>query len=548
MTSKGSGVMAPGRDGQTRAQGNWYEYTVDLSAYAGQDIYVAIRHFNCSDMFYLDVDDITLNGSSKGNRAMWDLVGSFTGTSAGQQAVCTDGNYIYTASWQTTPTGGHTFYQYTMDGTFVEGFEIAGATGIRDITTDGEYFYGTSGGAQIFIMDFTTRTLVGTINCSGLTSRHISYDPVRDGFWSGNWSTLALYSRTGALIQSGPAPTSAYGSAYYKDADNVEHLFLFCQPNSDCKVYDYNITTGTLGTSVVLDYSATAPGCTGIAGGCFIGEYNGNTCWYGNSQQDPNLIAIYELEAGTPGPGPGPQPGEFGIMAAYVFRDGELIAMLDNPNSWSSYVDEGAASGDNEYCVRVVYTGDLDVAYYAMSEPDCEDVDYTCQPVTNLQGTSTAAGGVVQTVTLTWDNEYDDETDDDDVIYLVYYNDTLAGSTTEQTITIEFEHREVLTFAVQAVYYNCVSDPVEVDVEVMGVDEIANAVIVYPNPTNSNVTIEAKGMRHIAVVNSLGQVVYDADIEADMTQLNLGQFKAGIYMIRINTEDGLTVKRVTVAK
>ena len=82
----------------------------------------------------------------------------------------------------------------------------------------------------------------------------------------------------------------------------------------------------------------------------------------------------------------------------------------------------------------------------------------------------------------------------------------------------------------------------------MGVDEIANAVIVYPNPTNSNVTIEAKGMRHIAVVNSLGQVVYDADIEADMTQLNLGQFKAGIYMIRINTEDGLTVKRVTVAK
>ena len=51
-----------------RAQGNWYEYTVDLSAYSGMG-YVAIRHFNCSDMFYLDVDDITIGepGAKAGN-------------------------------------------------------------------------------------------------------------------------------------------------------------------------------------------------------------------------------------------------------------------------------------------------------------------------------------------------------------------------------------------------------------------------------------------------------------------------------------------------
>ena len=44
----------------TAKQGNWYEYTVDLSAYAGQYIWVAIRHFNCTDEFVLNVDDITL--------------------------------------------------------------------------------------------------------------------------------------------------------------------------------------------------------------------------------------------------------------------------------------------------------------------------------------------------------------------------------------------------------------------------------------------------------------------------------------------------------
>ena len=43
-----------------KTQGSWGNYTVDLSAYAGQTGYVAVRHFNCTDQFYLNVDDITL--------------------------------------------------------------------------------------------------------------------------------------------------------------------------------------------------------------------------------------------------------------------------------------------------------------------------------------------------------------------------------------------------------------------------------------------------------------------------------------------------------
>ncbi|MBR5395023.1 MAG: choice-of-anchor J domain-containing protein [Bacteroidaceae bacterium] len=42
-----------------KAQGNWYQYIVDLSAYEGQEGYVAIRHFDCTDNFYMLVDDIT---------------------------------------------------------------------------------------------------------------------------------------------------------------------------------------------------------------------------------------------------------------------------------------------------------------------------------------------------------------------------------------------------------------------------------------------------------------------------------------------------------
>ena len=45
---------------ETVAQGVFTEYTADLSAYAGQVGYIAIRHFNCTDQYKLGVDNITI--------------------------------------------------------------------------------------------------------------------------------------------------------------------------------------------------------------------------------------------------------------------------------------------------------------------------------------------------------------------------------------------------------------------------------------------------------------------------------------------------------
>lgn len=41
------------------------EYSVDLSAYNGQEGWIAIRHFNCTDMFMLVVDDVTYTAAAK---------------------------------------------------------------------------------------------------------------------------------------------------------------------------------------------------------------------------------------------------------------------------------------------------------------------------------------------------------------------------------------------------------------------------------------------------------------------------------------------------
>ena len=73
MTSAGTPASS-----RRKVQGTWGEYTVDLSAYAGQEGYVAIRHFNCSDMFRLNVDDVTITMPGEGEEQPWTVVENAT--------------------------------------------------------------------------------------------------------------------------------------------------------------------------------------------------------------------------------------------------------------------------------------------------------------------------------------------------------------------------------------------------------------------------------------------------------------------------------------
>ena len=68
MTAKGQGAKTVATRSGNRAQGSWYYYTVNLSAYTGQTVYIAIRHFNCSDQFIINVDDVELTDGRDGGR------------------------------------------------------------------------------------------------------------------------------------------------------------------------------------------------------------------------------------------------------------------------------------------------------------------------------------------------------------------------------------------------------------------------------------------------------------------------------------------------
>ena len=96
-------------------------------------------------------------------------------------------------------------------------------------------------------------------------------------------------------------------------------------------------------------------------------------------------------------------------------------------------------------------------------------------------------------------------------------------------------------------YDNPTVDYVMLNTTAAGVDENGGMAI-FPNPTKGNVTIQAAGMQHITVVSVLGQVVYDADVAGDELILNMSKYTAGMYTVRVMTENGMRVERITVIR
>ena len=77
------------------------------------------------------------------------------------------------------------------------------------------------------------------------------------------------------------------------------------------------------------------------------------------------------------------------------------------------------------------------------------------------------------------------------------------------------------------------------------IGESAESVAVYPNPTSDKVNVVALDINHVTVLNTLGQVVYDSNAEGNSFTLDMSQYQAGVYMVRVMTENGESVKLVS---
>ena len=78
------------------------------------------------------------------------------------------------------------------------------------------------------------------------------------------------------------------------------------------------------------------------------------------------------------------------------------------------------------------------------------------------------------------------------------------------------------------------------------INENNESISIYPNPTTGNVNVAAPGMNHITVFNAMGQMVIDMPVSTNSQVLDMSQYQAGVYMVRVASEKGISTKRVTV--
>jgi hypothetical protein len=241
----------------------------------------------------------TLPGSHAFIEAPWDLQFSFDATAAsgaaGNAGAEFDGTNYYTTRW-----ASNLIHQYDLAGTMTLEFSIGGVTGLRDLAYDGAFFYGGAAATTIFVMDFATQTLLGTIT-SPVPVRHIAYDDGADGFWVGDWATPpTLIDRSGSTIATLTSGLpSQYGSAYDGWSDGGPYLWVWDQGSGAgfpqlVHQFDLNTLTATGFTyDVASDFAASA----GIGGGLWTGEgvVSGTVSIGGLLQGTPDVFFVYEL-------------------------------------------------------------------------------------------------------------------------------------------------------------------------------------------------------------------------------------------------------------
>ena len=89
---------------------------------------------------------------------------------------------------------------------------------------------------------------------------------------------------------------------------------------------------------------------------------------------------------------------------------------------------------------------------------------------------------------------------------------------------------------------------VTVDGELLNVTELSSTAKVYPNPANNQVRIEsAKSIESVMVYNAMGVLVETIPTDGMIVNVNLSQYREGVYFFNIRQSDGtISNQRVVV--
>ena len=315
-------------------QGTWYQKSVDLSEYAGQEVYIAFRHFNVSDQFVINIDDVELSAGAKagGREVLFDQSEMVTNPGAGVGGADVSALQGNQTTYGPNVSNG-------LNYAVADDFTLTGASTIEEIEV---YSYQT-----------------GSSTTSTYTGMYVEiYDgnPMSGGqvIWGDRTTNLmtstaftGIYRTTSTDLTNSQRPImSVTASGLNIELEAGEYWMSY--------TLEGTLTSGPWAMPrVIPGEMTTGNGLQDQAGTWATLIDDGSGTAYG--------IAMKISGSGNGGPVP---PVGGGV---YVFRDGELLT--PTAVTTGTYVDEEVPDGVYNYCVRTVYED------YAMSCPVCVEVE-----------------------------------------------------------------------------------------------------------------------------------------------------------------------------
>ena len=620
---------------ETVATGTMTQYTVDLSAYAGQTGYVAIRHYNCTDMFRLNVDDIAL-GTSKAfrNRStynfddgtlqgwtnidadgdgnvweVWDSDGTVAHSGTGVAASESYINYVgaltpnnWLVSPQVTLGGTMTFWAAGQDpswasehfgvfvsttsntntSSFTQVMNETVATGtMTQYTVDLSAYAGQTGYVAIRHYNCTDMFRLNvddiTIGGEGPDDPDDPDDP-NPPTPAANVIGVEIF-RDGEWIAEVKAPATTYTDVAPGEVEAYQIRVVY-----DGDVEDYSYYTMSCPEEVIpVMFVCTAPeNLTGEDQWWTYDYYGASISWTYPGEIDADWY-FYDNETYATSVGLGGGQFQWAVMypaGSFVGNTVTKVSAFDsNAMEGTVSIYTGATPTTELATKDVTFTGSGEWVEVVFDEPVTVEagdniwVVYDNVSGANYPASACAGGNDPNGRWVSIQGGWYDLADaglpgyswmihtyiTDGMSFSVYRDGELIATVpyAEGTMTY-FDLAPVGNhqYQVTAISAECESDfaltPDEsqnyVEIDVTNVTEGNSNTKLYPNPTTGYVKIEASGMTHITVTNALGQIVYDSDICGDMYELNMGQYNAGLYMVRIASESGVNVQRVTLVK
>ncbi len=366
----------------------------------------------------------------RNSATMWEYADTVIRTNNNaEQAIATDGYYIYTASWQRAGE----FSRYSIDNGYLETFIIEGVGGIRNMTYGNGLFFATDNTNKIYKINMDSQRLedVITLNDPDLQIRYCAYSTAEDLLYIGNWTNLyklvAYNTAYPTLIPLSYTMDNVYSVAYDEFSGATPCLWAFSQVSENngpfAKIYKLN-TNGVQVEGMVHyinDASLASP--SSLAGGICVSQYlyDDRYVLLANVQNTnaTNNIAVYEL----------------GRKNSWVSTDvkGGVIPVGGSIDvTVTEYaVENGSYTANVKFKPVVCMPEVMEVGLsMAVSTPQCA-------PVANL----VAETDTFHTINLSWDAA--ERGDYESVSYLLYEEGTAMPIDTVETNSYTISNPEV---------------------------------------------------------------------------------------------------------